>query len=406
MAAGVAMLAAPAGWPAPPAHVVYHELIGEIVARIAPQTEADPVAILTQLLVAFGAAVGRGAFFQVEATRHHPNEFMLLIGDSSKARKGSSWDHINRLITDADRSIGQRILTGLSSGEGLIWAVRDPTPQDPGVPDPRLLVIESEFASVLRSSSREISTLSPTLRSAWDGRPLALLTRTAPARATRAHISLIGHITQTELRRHTNTIELANGYLNRFLFVACRRVRLLPEGGNPDPLHATGLRRLLATTLKHASRAGQLRLDEPARQLWREAYARLAQPQPGVAGLVNARAEAHTIRLALIYALTDGASQINQHHLRAALALQDYAARSAAWALQSATGNPIAEQIHTALTAHPDGLTRTQINDTLQHNQPAHQIDQALHALTLAGRATRTQIPTTGRPAQLWTATA
>jgi len=212
---GVAMIPAPAGWPAPPAAVVYHELIGEIVARIAPQTEADPVAILTQLLVAFGAAVGRGAFFQVEATRHHPNEFMLLIGDSSKARKGSSWDHVNRMITDADRSIGQRILTGLSSGEGLIWAVRDPTPQDPGVPDARLLVIESEFASVLRSSSREISTLSPTLRSAWDGRPLALLTRTAPARATKAHISLIGHITQTELRRHTNTIELANGYLNR-----------------------------------------------------------------------------------------------------------------------------------------------------------------------------------------------
>jgi len=403
---GVAMLAAPAGWPAPPAAVVYYELIGEIVARLAPETEADPVAILTQLLVAFGAAVGRGAFFEVEATRHHPNEFMLLIGDSSKARKGSSWDHVSRLITDADPTIGQRILTGLSSGEGLIWAVRDPTPQDAGVPDPRLLVIESEFASVLRSSSRENSTLSPTLRSAWDGRPLALLTRTAPARATRAHISLIGHITQAELRRHTNTIELANGYLNRFLFFACRRVRLLPEGGNPDPLHATGLRRLLAATLKHARHAGQLRLDEPARQLWWQAYARLAQPEPGIAGQVNARAEAHTIRLALIYALTDGANQINEQHLRAALALQDYAARSAAWALQDATGNAIAEQIHAALTSNPDGLTRTQINDTLQHNQPARQIDQALHALTLAGRANRTQIATTGRPAQLWTATA
>ena len=69
--------------------------------RIAPHTEADPVAILTQLLVAFGAAVGRGAWFQVEATRHHPNEFMLLVGDSARARKGSSWDHVRRLIADA-----------------------------------------------------------------------------------------------------------------------------------------------------------------------------------------------------------------------------------------------------------------------------------------------------------------
>ena len=105
-------------------------------------------------------------------------------------------------MADVDASIGQRTLTGLSSGEGLIWAVRDPTAQDPGIGDQRLLVIEPEFASVLKASGREISTLSPTLRCAWDGRPLAILTRTAPARATSAHIALIGHITQTELRRN------------------------------------------------------------------------------------------------------------------------------------------------------------------------------------------------------------
>src|SRR5271166_2443878 len=113
--ADAALLAAPAGWPAPPAAIVYHELLGQIVTRIAPHTEADPVAILTQLLVAFGAAVGRGAWFSVEATRHHPNEFMLLVGDSSKARKGSSWDHVRRLIAALDPTIEQRILTGLSS---------------------------------------------------------------------------------------------------------------------------------------------------------------------------------------------------------------------------------------------------------------------------------------------------
>ena len=84
--AGSELLPAPAGWPAPPERAVYHELLGEIVGTIAPHTEADPVAILTQLLVAFGAAVGRGAYFQVEATRHHPNEYMCLVGDSARAR--------------------------------------------------------------------------------------------------------------------------------------------------------------------------------------------------------------------------------------------------------------------------------------------------------------------------------
>lgn len=399
-----AALPPPAGWPVPPEPAVYHELFGEIVKTISPHTEADPVAILTQLLVSFGAAVGRGAYFTVEATRHHPNEFMLLCGDSSKARKGSSWDHVRRLIAQADPSIERRILTGLSSGEGLIWAVRDPTAQDPGITDQRLLVIEPEFASVLKASAREISTLSPTLRSGWDGRPLAILTRAAPARSTQAHIALIGHITQQELRRHTSTIELANGYLNRILIIACRRQRLLPEGGHHDPLHGTGLTRLLAATLKHAQTAGNVHLDSAARELWHDAYRQLARSQPGMVGQITARAEAHTIRLALLYTLADGQRQIGPPHLGAALALHDYAARSAGWALNGATGQPLAEQIHTTLQAHPAGLTRSQISNLLKHNQPAGQIDHALRALQSTGRATVTQIATGGRPAQLWTA--
>ena len=71
-------LAAPTGWPAPPGPAAYHGLVGEIVRKLEPETEADPLAILSQLLVSFGAAIGRGAWFQVEATRHHPNEFLSV----------------------------------------------------------------------------------------------------------------------------------------------------------------------------------------------------------------------------------------------------------------------------------------------------------------------------------------
>ena len=74
-------------------------------------------------------------------------------------------------------------------------------------------------------------------------------------------------------------------------------------------------------------------MDPGARELWHHAYRQLAHPLPGVLGQITARAEAHTIRLALLYALTDGAKQIGPKHLTAALALHDYAARSAAWAL-------------------------------------------------------------------------
>ena len=71
-----------------PDQAAYHGLPGAIVAKIAPHTEADPVAILAQLLVCCGALIGRGAYFQVEATRHHPNEFVVLVGDSAQGPQG------------------------------------------------------------------------------------------------------------------------------------------------------------------------------------------------------------------------------------------------------------------------------------------------------------------------------
>ncbi|MGO9977547.1 MAG: hypothetical protein ACLP01_33095 [Solirubrobacteraceae bacterium] len=243
------------------------------------------------------------------------------------------------------------------------------------------------------------------MRSGWDGRPLQILTRTAPARASTAHITVIGHITQHELRRHTTSLELSNGYINRVLLIACRRQRLLPDGGDPDPLRGTGLDRLLAAALRQARTAGQVRLDPNARELWHHAYRKLAtEPQDGIIAQITARAEAHIIRLALLYALTDGQQQIRSPQLTAALALQAYAARSAAWALTGATGDPLAEQIHTALREHPAGLTRSQISKALRHNQPAGKIDNALQALQTAGRAAATRQTTGGRPAQLWTA--
>jgi hypothetical protein len=117
--ASIMTLPAPAGWPSPPDQAAYHGLAGAIVHKIAPHTEADPVAILTQLLVCCGALIGRGAHFQIEATLHHPHEFVVLIGASSKARKGSSFDHVAKLMTEADPSFPHRLATGLSSGDYL-----------------------------------------------------------------------------------------------------------------------------------------------------------------------------------------------------------------------------------------------------------------------------------------------
>ncbi|MBV9942057.1 MAG: hypothetical protein JO262_08025 [Solirubrobacterales bacterium] len=248
---------------------------------------------------------------------------------------------------------------------------------------------------MLKATTREISTLSPTLRSAWDGRPLALLTRTAPAHATDAHISIIGHITASELRHHTTRVELVNGFINRFVLVAVPVAR----GRQPRPaqrLRSYPLPRQRAQT-RADGRASDTRPRRP-RELWWNTYPHLTQPGDGLAGQVLARAEAHTIRLALIYALLDAQRHIQPTHLQAALALWDYAVRSATWARGQATGDPLAEQIHAALVRSPDGLTRTQISHLLHRNLPVDQLSRALHALAATGRAHPQETHAAGPP--------
>ena len=81
----------------------------------------------------------------------------------------------------------------------------------------------------------------------------------------------------------------------------------------------------LATNLAAARGAGRLRFSAAARQLWWDTYPSLSEAAPGPGGALVARAEAHTVRLALLYALTDGARSIGPGHLRAGLCLWAYA---------------------------------------------------------------------------------
>jgi hypothetical protein len=399
------ILPVPSGWPEPPDAAAYHGLPGEIVWAIAPHTEADPVAVLVQLLVAYGALIGGGAWFTVERTRHYPNEFAVLIGDSAVSRKGTALGHVKQLLGEVQEDFPSRMKKGLSSGEGVVYLLRDRQGEDPGAPDRRLLITEPEFSRVLQG--RELSLLSPILRQAWDGEDLETLTRNRPLHATGAHLALIGHITATELRHCSTTLSIANGFLNRFLFVSCRRTQLLPDGGDVDPLANTGLKDRLAQALDHARGAGELRFDSGAKRHWRTTYKKMSKrPMEGVTGALTARAEAHSIRLALIYALLDGASSIKVEHLKAGLALWEYAARSAEWALGEATGVPFAEQIHGHMVDNPGGVPLTQLHELLNNNHTSAELREALRALEHAGRAEcrKKKNPKGGRPAEIWTA--
>jgi hypothetical protein len=104
----------------------YHGIAGEMVEQIGPHTESDPLALLVQILMAFGVLVGRYPYMQVEGDRHYPNLFGLLIGGTSKGRKGTSWGRIRSIFELIPE--WPPVVSGLSSGEGFKYQVRDARP--------------------------------------------------------------------------------------------------------------------------------------------------------------------------------------------------------------------------------------------------------------------------------------
>jgi hypothetical protein len=410
-------------WPPPLEADALYGLAGDVVTTILPHTEADDAALLINFLEAFGSAVGRGPHAVAEADRHGCNINAVIVGETAKGRKGSSWGHVRALFARADPVwAGAHVSGGLSSGEGLIWAVRDPTESttpikdkgrptgeyetftdDVGVIDKRLLVVESEFASPLRVMERNGSTLSPTIRQAWDTGDLRTLTKNSPAKATGAHISIVGHVTRGELLRYLNDTEMGNGFANRFLWVCTQRARVLPESGgevNYGPLVER-----LHSALERGRSMGRLQRDDMARQLWAEVYPELSEGKPGLFGAVTARAEAQVLRLSLLYAVLDGADAIGPAHLKAALAVWEYCEESARFIFGDATGDPVGDQILRALRLSGE-LTRTAIYSGLfGRNTSAARIEHALGTLQAAGLAHCEMRPPSdagGRPAEVW----
>jgi hypothetical protein len=248
----------------------------------------------------------------------------------------------------------------LSSGEGLIHEVRDPVHKwdakkqqfvtaDPGATDKRLMVVEPEFAGALAAAERHGNTLSPLIRRAWDGDKLATMTRNSPLTATGAHVSIIGHITEDELRARITRTEMANGFANRFLFALVRRSKLLPFGGELTDSEILNLGEKLKPVVEQARTIGRVTMTNAARIKWNAVYGHLSAPAPGLLGAVTARSEAQAVRLALVYALLDGRDEIDEPHLKAALAVWEYCEASAAHIFGDALGDPVADDILRAL---------------------------------------------------------
>lgn len=385
-------------------------LLGDFVRLATRNSEADPAAVCITALVRFGAEVysyggrsGPGPHFYIGETSHPPRLFAVICGNSSKARKGTSRHPVTKLFgrehcqpTDLKTwgvALPARETGGpLSTGEGLAHHVRDESDeererhqrQNPNEPirekgDKRLIILDEEFASGLACTKREGNTLSMGIRCFWDSGDYAPLTKNNPVTVRGAHISILTHITMQELAVCLGEVQAVNGFGNRFLWVCARRAKLVPLPSRMPEAELAPLQRELWRLVGLAQRRGTMTMTPSAVALWESLYSELSQEHSGLAGSIINRAEAQTLRLALIYTLLDGAERIAESHLKAALALWNYAQESALYIFGDRVADPLEEKVLEVLKAGP--LTATELSAALNRHVPRERLQPLLQQL-------------------------
>ncbi|MEW5789524.1 MAG: hypothetical protein AB1899_16895 [Pseudomonadota bacterium] len=408
----------------------FQPLLLEIVTAATATSEAHPVAVAFNAMAMFSCMIGRGPHQWIGDTAIHARPFGLIVGKSGKARKDTAKHTVTRVFKAADELLRQRFKTGdrlrihaggLSSGEGLVYAIRDAREGedgkdgDPGVKDKRLLVVESEFASVLALIKREGSVLSAMLRILFDGghlEPLSKSGQKAGERASWPHVVNIGHITAFELREKATENDAANGLLNRYIILFVYRPKLVPL---PEPTPEATIRHLaerVADAIEaatggdyHARDRQEIRLGDDARELWIEQYPQLSRDRDGKGGSLMARAEVYARMLAMIFCLMDGRREIEPCDLRAALAWVDYWRQSVDYIFRMGDDygelDPFTTRVFELIRAEP-GITAEKLRDRFNRNEPAKKIKSALEVLLSMAPPlieARKKTDTGGRPA-------
>lgn len=387
--------------------VALSSLPGTIVNTIAPHTEADLAAMLFTLYAAAGAMIGKHPHVLAGGVEHGARIWPMVIGRTAGGVKGTSWAEIKRVLKHADQMFcAERILSGLSSAEGLINQVRDGVGEpddenfDEGITDKRTLVVESEFASVLAQGKREGNTLLPIIRQSWDGGTLRTLTL-RPKVATDPHICIVGHITPTELRSKLSESERAGGTMNRFQPVLSKRSKLLPDGGDLPEATLKGLGAQLSVVIDKAKHVGRMRRTDEGARYWRDLYKRLAADHAGDGAVaqVVARAAPQVLRLSVTAALLDGSDCIDLPHLQTAEAMWSYVEDSAWWVFGNTSGNPDLDRLKSFVDQSGEtGTSRTAVtSECFGGHRKKAQIDQLWAELLTLGTYEEWSEPTAGR---------
>jgi hypothetical protein len=371
----------------PPPPVCYYGWFGKYRALMAPCTSGADAFHLASTLIYGGATIGKRARIY-HVGDHYPNLMAVLVGDTNDARKTTCARLARDTFAKQDVSgddlltltpTPYNVMTDLSTAEGLLQFLNDN--------GPRAVIHTNEFDILLGKARRESGHgLLPRLTQLWDSEPyIDLPTRKDPIRITNPFISLLATTTPVVLSEEATVADIRSGFSNRVLWVYGSGKGFLPTPPRPDEAERQRLIRDFMDAVQQACGQGrELRLTPRAAKRFAE-WAREVSDNGRYLNAdekhLSVRLESNALRIALIFAVSDGEGMIDVPHLESAIAFMEWQfenvrKESRMW---GASGEARLGELILSLLRHRP-LSRSELYDRLQR-WGATAIKRAMDAL-------------------------
>ena len=306
------------------------------VDLVEPLCESPRSFHLASAMVLAGATFGRSVCARYVSRNVYGNTYMMLVGLAGSSRKDTAIDfaldmpnHRGPGYSSLDmNSPAFKVVTDIGSGQAMIQKLSR---------TPNVLLHVTEYQRVAQNGKREGSTIFPLLTTAWNTPRIVENNALGnPLEARFPYLSILAAVQPGILAQEMRQVDIESGYATRWLFVTGDgKDEDIPDPDEIDETTAWRLYRDLVQIRQRyeiegesTGREKRLMLTQRARDHWNDWYredrrvSRLTANEDEAS--MRSRLGTHIRKVALLYAATAGASEIDLGHLEPAIAFVEW----------------------------------------------------------------------------------
>lgn len=337
----------------PPPPEVYHGWFGGYLELVSETTEAPDQFHLASAMTIIGAWAGRTVHTRLASGKVYPNNYTVLVGNSSESKKDTAIKRAWEMALDPpwarERAAPPYVeRSGVASAESFIKGLSIQS---------NVIIRMSEFSELLANARRKgTATILTMLMKAWDNPPqLSNDSLTNAALALNPSVSILAGTQPDVLAGDLIDTDISSGFANRIMFIPGTG-----KGPNPWPAevderrlheHWVRVRRNLQA-YKGGDEYLPIHRTPAVEALWSHFYL-TPRGETAAERTMSQRHQVMVLKIALIYAMTDCAKQIEQEHLERAIAFVDWmwgCVRQMMGSWATSTDNRLAKRITDVLT--------------------------------------------------------